>query len=257
MTTRRKNAPAPPPARRDAAEAAREAEAHKALLQRAAEETGKPQKTVLALVDASVDALNAHVRQGDLAREAAADHLFRVLLKNDVGLAFAPEPEQPATYLLVKRRTGQSLDLDGNELVVSVRIAALNQLVHEDTWQLMRWSKKRVLAGLVRSPSELKLFREGLKVAGRLNMGVRPLRAWVESRLAREDASTAAQAGPTLATGRRIVRAASPLSAEAREVLVRRVAAADPETREALLKSFRKLARDAADFVREVEEYDS
>lgn len=133
---------------------------YRALLKRASLEIQRPQKLVLAQVDASVDTLNHLQAEGDLSREKIGEHLFRNLLGNDTALAFAPVHELPATFLLVKRRVGASLDLEGTEFNLSVRVGALNQLVPEDGWQKLRWSKKKVLAGLVNQADDLKALRQ-------------------------------------------------------------------------------------------------
>jgi len=225
-------------------------------LQRAMDETRKSRKAVLLLVDTSVDLLNRFTGDADRAHEGAADHLFRTLLDNDALLAFAHESKQPGLFLLVRRRAGASLDIEGTDLDLHVRIGALNHIVREDGWQKLRWSKKCALVPLVQEPGDLRLLRAGIRQAVRLNVGVRALKSWVRQQLKELDTlEPAAQSGPTVATGRRIVKAAQPLSREQRAVLVRRVAEASPEVREEIVRAMKQLAQDAADFVREVEDY--
>jgi len=228
------------------------------LLKLAALDAKEPQAVIRKRIEASIAYLNRLAAQRDALKSTMASHVFLELLGGDPAIAFAPEHEQPAIYLLLKRRCGDTLKLRRDALSRAIRIAALDKVVREDAWRNLPWREKVALLPLVRSLKDLKPLRAGVKQALRMNFGPDEIREWIAVHHPRKDSdSDAAQSGPTIATGRRIVRQAAPLADPSmRAVMVRRIAEADDDVREELLEQYRRLARDAAEFVREVEEYE-
>lgn len=198
-----------------------------------------------AYLDRLVDATNRFLRRSGLEHDAAADLLFRELFGSDVEAALSPNAKGHATeaYLRVRKRAGASLRMDGPSLSRHIRVGAMNQLRRDGAWLEMDWSKKIALLPLLALADERRAFNEGVRVAGRPNMGVRLLRKWVKAHAPKRPGSVGRPraAGFTLAKGGKFTEAGLLLKSEKHRLAFRRrLDEAPPEQRRELVKDLRE-----------------
>jgi len=206
-------------------------------------------------VDDVVDFVNLCMRRDGLEHEAAADHLFKKLCRNDPMAALDPAARVSRERAEVAERAWKSLQLDRTDLSRHLRIGALNQLLRSDAWDGLVWTKKvelLPLSGMLvpiegEEPAEAErrraIFHAGVGYANRPNVGRTLLHEWVQNALPPKEG----QRGLTLAAGDRVVETGTRLGdEEERHAFADMVRDAPPERRREIVRGLRKTVENLA-----------
>jgi hypothetical protein len=172
-----------------------------------------------------------------------ADALFKDLYGSNVNEAIFAHKHPTDALRRVSERAGASLDLTLADLLLYVRIGALNENRNDGAWSDLRWSKKKLLAPLLDLRDGTKLFAEGIARAGRPNVGVRHLREWTKSLTVRAPGSVGRPREEdviSLPAGKKFANTGVRLRSEKqRRAFVKKVAALTPQAREAFVKDLK------------------
>lgn len=198
-----------------------------------------------------VDRLNEAVRTMGAAQDKLASFVFKAVFGDDVKAAFDQKRATPA-YRLLRKRAGNSLDLDKTELSRYVRIGALNYELQADAWANLDWSKKVELLPLANRKDGHRKLRAGMKHAMGQGIGVRQLRKWVANALPVPRTKPPRELG--LGAGERFTSVGVQLgNADDRARLVTQVREAPKERRRAFLRELKETARNLGALLRELE----
>lgn len=228
----------------------------KAIVVKAAAPLVRTDAEWATFVDDVVDRANRQIRVAGLHYEGVADLLFRELFGADVDAALEPEIRGTEAFDRVLERAGASLRMYPGELVMYVRIGAMNQHRRDGAWLDADWSKKILLVALLSLPLGRELIKEGIALAGQPNFGVRHLRKWVQSKVTKAVGSRGRPRKEvfSLTSGARLAEAGVQLKSEKqRRAFLRQLATVRPEKRQELVRDLRDALDGLAALVGELE----
>lgn len=157
-------------------------------------------------IDKIVDEVNLKLDEAGLARESAANQLFRESFVNQSALALSPKRRGTEQYRMLQERAGHSLKLTREELREYVLIGALNHRLSQTKWARLDWSVKLELLVLL-DPKDggLAELRRGIDHAAGGGISVRDVRTWIQNEYPQLPGARGRPRGLTVSGGKAII----------------------------------------------------
>ncbi len=134
-------------------------------------------------VDDSVNEINRLMREIGGRLEEVGLHVFEVYFNMDVERALSTQRQPSAGFSALLQRTGNTLNATRSQLVVSLRVAALNTRLKNTRWVDLTWSVRVELLPLLGSSLDFDALTAGVRYASQHRASVRQVREWVANKL--------------------------------------------------------------------------
>ena len=134
-------------------------------------------------VNDSVNEINRLMREIGGRLEEVGRHLFESYFDANAEQALAPTSNPPAGFMVLMQRSGSTLHCTRSQLVVALRVAALNTKLKNTKWVDLTWSARVELLPLLGSSMDFEALSAGVRYASQHRSSMRQVREWVANKL--------------------------------------------------------------------------
>jgi hypothetical protein len=204
----------------------------------------------------SVNEINRLMREIGGRFEEVGRHLFETYFDSNTEQALAPDSTRPAGFVALLQRAGSTLHATRSQLMVALRIAALNAKLRGTKWVDLSWSTRAELLPLLGSSLDFEALAAGVRYASQHRSSMRQVRDWMAKRTEGATASDtpATTPTPTVAASEKAVSHYNALSKSAdRRKLINRFLNLPDERRAAMLANLKAGLRNLEKLTQEFE----